>query len=352
MTETFNPEMLMLARESRGETQSSLSKESGIAQHRLSRLESGIAEARADELAQLASTLHYPTSFFCREGGLVAPGTDSFHHRQKHALTVADRKRNHAKLRLRRLELRELMRDVEIECRDGFRPMDLDDFNGNVEKLAETVRANWGLPPGPVLDLTGTIERSGGIVYHCEFDTNKLDAVSQLCSPLPALFFVNIDVPADRMRWNLAHELGHLLMHHDIHPNAETEANRFAAAFLMPRSDIIQELPASLDISMLLELKMRWKVAMSALVRRAKELGTITESHAASLFFRMSRRGWRTSEPGRFPIERPALLDSILALQRGEHGYTIDELAQRVSLHASEFARLYFPGEARVRLVR
>ena len=48
---------------------------------------------------------------------------------------------------------------------------------------------------------------------------------------------MNSDMPGDRHRFNLAHELGHALMHRHSTGECESEANRFAAEFLMPKEE-------------------------------------------------------------------------------------------------------------------
>ena len=49
----------------------------------------------------------------------------------------------------------------------------------------------------------------------------------------------------ERGRFDAAHELGHLVLHGEYQelnrPAAEQEANRLAAAFLMPRSSVLAQ---------------------------------------------------------------------------------------------------------------
>ncbi len=62
--------------------------------------------------------------------------------------------------------------------------------------------------------------------------------------------FLSTDKSGERGRFDAAHELGHLVLHGEHEdprredeisqrPCAEAEANRFAAAFLMPRSSVL-----------------------------------------------------------------------------------------------------------------
>ena len=69
--------------------------------------------------------------------------------------------------------------------------------------------------------------------------------MSQRIDGMPVLFFVNVDSPADRVRYTLAHELGHMVLHTtDLKDDAamEDEADEFAGAFLLPAEEIRPQL--------------------------------------------------------------------------------------------------------------
>ena len=71
-----------------------------------------------------------------------------------------------------------------------------------------------------------------------------VDAAHLWLAGLPPLFFVNENLPGDRLRWTLAHEVGHAVMHRNPTGDVEGEANRFASEFLMPRDQIAHQLDA------------------------------------------------------------------------------------------------------------
>ena len=51
------------------------------------------------------------------------------------------------------------------------------------------------------------------MVISVDFETPRIDAISRWMPGLPPLFFVNKDIPKDRYRYSLTHELGHVVMH-------------------------------------------------------------------------------------------------------------------------------------------
>ena len=90
---------------------------------------------------------------------------------------------------------------------------------------------------------------------------------------------------------------------------AEDQAHRFAAEFLAPAHHIEPQL-RRLNIGQLAPLKMQWKISMSSLVKRAKDLNTIDARQYKSLMVQLSQQGYRTREPVNLdpPVEHPSLL--------------------------------------------
>ena len=59
-------------------------------------------------------------------------------------------------------------------------------------------------------------------------------------------------------------------------------------------------------------VKATFGVSMQALTMRAFDLRLIDESHRASIYKQLSRRGWRTDEPVAVPKEQPILMPQIV----------------------------------------
>jgi Zn-dependent peptidase ImmA (M78 family) len=248
-------------------------------------------------------------------------------------------------MNLRRFHIERLLRSASIDTTFTFRAYDLQDFGGRAEEVAQLVRAEWKLPRGPVRNVTEAIESAGGVVVRCDFGTRKIDAISEWIVKCPPVFFVNSNssITGDRLRFNLAHELGHVVLHQSGGgPEMEDEANRFASEFLMPGSEIRSSLHR-LGLQKLASLKLYWKVSMQALVKRAYDLGTITESQQRYLFIQLSRAGYRLREPQELdiPIEAPSLLKMLVDTHSTELGYSAAEMSALLNLEHEEFCDLY-----------
>jgi Zn-dependent peptidase ImmA (M78 family) len=195
-----------------------------------------------------------------------------------------------------------------------------------IEIAAQSVRNLWGLRDRPVPDMTLALENAGIPVVNLEILSDKQDGFS-FTSLLLARVFVGINtynVSAARARYDIAHELGHVVLHRNLvapqqardpinHPILEQQAHRFAGAFLFPREQFLKESRiASLDY--FCALKKKWGVSIAAMIYRAHDLGLIDDAEKVGLYTSMARRGWRGSlrepfdRPEDMPLERPRML--------------------------------------------
>lgn len=116
---------------------------------------------------------------------------------------------------------------------------------------------------------------------------------------------MNSDMPDDRCRFSIAHELGHLMMDcRTVSPKEEEKlANRFAGAFLVPSEVAKQELGEKrkrLDIEELKLLKTKHGLSMLGWVHRAYDLDIIDKGHFNTLYKLFVSRGWRKTEPSAY----------------------------------------------------
>jgi Zn-dependent peptidase ImmA (M78 family) len=352
MIQPPNPEMLTLAREVRGVTQTELAEKSGIDQGRISRYEGGIKSIPQDELNTLADVLSFPIEFFFREGKRRGAETVEIFHRKRRTSSAMQEKRLDGYLNLRRFEVADLLKAIAQIAQYSIPQYDLDEFGGDIEEIAATVRAAWGMPAGPVDNLIQQLEAATCMIFSHDFETDKIDEITQWIEPTPPIILINSRAPAERIRFSLAHALGHLVMHHNQipYPKMEDEADQFASAFLMPSDDIRQELPP-VTIDHMLQLKPYWKVSMQALVRRARDIGVITDRRYTSLFQTLSRVGYRKKEPFPIPAEKPEQVSSLRDYYRNQLNYTIAELAKLVRLSEEDFRVWYFSDTAHLTLL-
>lgn len=209
----------------------------------------------------------------------------------------------------------------------------------DVEDVAVSLRQEWNLGLAPIENMTEVLEDKGvkvGLVEGgADFDGVRLWANSRI--PIIA---IKRGLPGDRQRFNLAHELGHLVLERIHGRGTEDAALRFAGALLAPASAVRFELGErrqTLDLYELHLLKHKYGLSVQAWIYRAKDLGIVSESAARRLGdFR--QRGWSRQEPGdQIPPEEPERMKRLVLRALAEDLISSSRAAELLGMPLSTF---------------
>lgn len=310
MNLSFNADMLQIARESQGFTQTQLAKQIKKSQSHIANIEQNKVQPDEDVVNSMAEVLDFPAGFFYQKGDMVGIGMSTFFYRKRASTRVKSLRLLQAEINIRVSHLRQLLNEVDIESPFDIPQLEIEEFN-SPEHVANIIRANWQQPMGPIKNLINLIEQAGGIVFQFDFPTPDIDAVSVKPPDLPPLFFINESKPPCRIRFSLAHELGHMVLHRYVTDSMEEEADRFASELLLPEKEIKPNL-RNVNLSSAANLKPYWRVSMAALIRRAKDLKAITPDAYSRQMKYLSMTGQRKHELVEIESESPQLLNSII----------------------------------------
>lgn len=301
-TSNFNCEIIRLAREATGQTQKQLAAKMGCTQGRLSKLEDGLLKPTEDDVRALSLHLDQPLDTFFLKG-TPRSATVSF-FRKAAGLPIKLLNQLEARMNLCRLRVETARRNTGLPSLPFFEPDRRHlDPRARGAVVARRIRELWEIPKGRINNVTQTLESSGVIVVHLDLGTKKLDGVSFWGETLPFIF-ANSTFPADRLRLTKAHELAHLLMHKQAHPDVEEEAWGFAMEFLVPKAEVASRYyPCTLDSLAL--LKQDYGVSMQALLKYGQDMGKINERYARYLWMQMGRFRMREPHEDAVPQETP-----------------------------------------------
>lgn len=368
MADALTPSMIALVREAKGWSQRELAAAAGISQAVISKLESGAADLTEERVARLATVLDCPPALLRRPTVLVDNANTCLHHRRRHSkLSAAATRRIEGLAHLTRVTVEGIFDGVSVRLETDISPSDIGRHTTpaadattikggpggavafdprRADSAAGYLREQWKLD-GPIENLVETLERHGILVVRRDLGNRAQDGVSSWPADLthPPIIVVNDDLPGDRMRFTLAHELAHLLLHRIPSEHTEREANRFAAEFLVPAEAISSELDGltTRHLARLATLKDQWGVSIGMLTQRARDIEAISERQFREFRLRLTRLGWDVNEPGNVPTETPTLLDKAIGLGRTDLGLSIDELAEMAYMTPAGFQRHYAP---------
>lgn len=196
-----------------------------------------------------------------------------------------------------------------------------------INRIAEQTR-RLILGSGTNQNLLLEIEKMGIVVYEQQLDMST-DAFS---------FWSNDETPyiilgdnkgiAVRRNFDIAHELGHLLLHRQVefdlltrdeYKDVEKEADWFAAHFLLPEKRFMEDfnqISKKSNPDYFVVLKEKWHVSIQAMAMRAYALKGLTDSQYRYFWSLINKKGFKKSEPLDNTIElpKPVKINSLMDL--------------------------------------
>jgi Zn-dependent peptidase ImmA (M78 family)/transcriptional regulator with XRE-family HTH domain len=332
----FDGARLTLARQLAGLRKSDLAQLLDMSPTAVAAWESGAKRPTAVTVARLALSLGVDPGFFAMRPDDVAALSATPHFRSLRSTTQLARDQAFAYGQLAVDIATSLEKHVEYPDPDvpsfpvPIDPGSLDEGDpragvGGPERAAQHVRDRWGMSAGPAPHLVRLLENHGVLVVFSPPQAASVDAYSFDSRLRPVVVLNPVKHDYYRQRFDVAHELGHLVMHTDAEPGGRTvedQANRFAAEFLMPATGIRGELPTTMNAAAwqaLARCKERWGISIQALLYRARRLGTLTEVSYRNAMATLTARGWRRTEPGLVTVlEQPSMLPRAVELLADE----------------------------------
>ena len=190
---------------------------------------------------------------------------------------------------------------------------------------------------GAIPNLLALLESHGIRIFFAGEIGNEVDAFSYWEPKTQCPYvFLTTSKSGERRRMDAAHELGHLVMHRnlDMGPSAtkeiEAEANRFASAFLMPKSTMLKYTPRGFSLRDAVAHKKQWKVSVAAFIFRSHDIGLLTDWQYHNLFKQLSAAGWRTDEPNAIIPEQSEVNKQVITL--------LSKMPQKLSTATNETA--------------
>jgi Zn-dependent peptidase ImmA (M78 family)/transcriptional regulator with XRE-family HTH domain len=341
------PERIREAREARGLTPEEFAELLNVSRQAVAQFETGQASPSGEVMAKIIGITAQPPLFFVTPRERARTGVPFWrslkrmeqHHRRRIARRLEWTRDIAAYvdrfIELPGVNLPKIEFDVEFATND------------EIELVAETLRDHWKLGRVRVRNLASVLEENGIILVHETVECPDMDAVSCWQGGRPFILSSAEINSGPRSTYNLAHELGHIVLHAGVEVSAENlsqiekQANRFAGAFLLPRETFSQEVLGT-SVSYFKSLKKRWGVAIAAMAYRCRDLKIFNENQFSYLMRQMNAQRIRKVEPldDAFPVEKPSLLAQSLRMIIEKGVQTREQLEAALSLNLSDVESL------------
>ncbi len=345
MEKFFAGASLRLARTFSGLTLEELAEQVGKSKQFIHKLETNVdkpTELLADQLASCLDV--YPEFFYEVKSDVISE--EQFHFRKLRTTKVAIKQKAIAKGEIfkRLIDFCDTRLDLP---KYGFIELPVSTLE-DIEGAAEELRQHFGLGSGPIQNITRVAENAGTFVTTFKDISGEVDALS-ISAARPIIVRNEDDKYACRLRFDIAHEIGHFVMHAGVQTGdrvTESEANRFGGAFLLPRSVFVKEFPVSssgrISWKSLSEIKLRWRVSKSAMLMRARQLELIDDYQLRGgiIALKNNSEAKKEVEDDSIEVERPVLLDKSIRLITRHYGMSLEDIGRELNLkvrYVSEF---------------
>lgn len=304
----FNGDRLKSARIYRGLTVAELAKELELQRQTVSSYENNkIINPDDNVIKKMSLILEFPEEYFLEKNSMECKVGSTYF---RSLLTTNKKYRNQQIQKMNFISVIYLYLNDYIE----FPSLNLPEIHEDtdIEEVAMILRNHWRLGERPIDDIIYTVEQNGILVTSYDTETSDIDAFSQMVKIGDNYIFLigysKNKGTAARIHFDVAHELGHMLLHEwseDIETlskeefrERENQANEFASAFLLPQDAFIRDIGNYADkLIYYRELKKKWKVSISAMIRRSYSLDLIDYNTYQNLMITMQKRGIKKHEP-------------------------------------------------------
>jgi Zn-dependent peptidase ImmA (M78 family) len=220
---------------------------------------------------------------------------------------------------------------------------------GDADRAAQYLREHWNLGIDPIPNLVELLEERGIKVLVVDSEENIDGLAAQVRrsrgEPVPVIV-IRRGVHGERQRFNLAHELGHMVM--DVQGDdkfREKAAHRFAGAFLMLAEALWSNVGrhrSSIGWSELFALKQLLGASVQAITYRCGDLGIFPPVLSQRLFREFSRLGYRSApnyEPNQLSEEKAGRFDRLCYRALAEGAISEPKTAELLNITVRELNR-------------
>ncbi len=344
--------MVVLAREYRGYSQKELADSLGITAGYLSKIELEVVPCTVEIAKNCAAILKLPVDFFTARESIL-PSMSYYRKRAK--TTKSSLLQANAEMNISRFGIERLLRSIELNVH-SVPSCDLETYN-TAKDVAKFLRELWKVPRGPIRDLYQLIEGQGIIIVECTFTTQEIDGRIMEATDGHQIIFLNKSFPMDRKRFTVAHELGHIIMHHFTNPSldrdTEKEANDFASEFLIPAEELERTVSGKITMDKLANLKRFYRVSMQAALVKLHKESKVSTSQFRRLWTEFGRLNIKKREPAELdpPKESAILFKRMIELYQDHLTYSDQEMESVLLLLRDEWKEKHFGHSPTIRLM-
>lgn len=339
------------ARIYRGKTQKELADELGVTKQAISKYEKSKSKLGTEVIAKLPKILGFPLSFFSKEYDYESEDKSIIYFRTKE-IRQRTKEQLGEKINILDEEIIGYLEQYIDFPKNNIPDFNYHNCNYDIEEIKDItlkIRELWNLKKDPIDNLSYVLQINGFLINKQYIEQNKTDGFSQAIGDKFYIFISANKECAVRSRFDLAHELGHLVLHRNIEIEEqgskyiERQADYFASELLYPSDVFIKEIQSlPLNFETFIMLKEKWKISIQAIIRKCRDLELISDDKYIYFQKKISYNKWRFKEPldDYIVAEEPRLIKDAIELLIENNIINKRDILMNIELDKEEIIKL------------
>jgi len=323
MTGQFNGERLKEARYYNSLSITQLSEELSVSKQMVSKYENNKSAPNLEAVFTMVRVLGFPKEFFFGKNKKKLENEGTFY---RSLMTSTKKQKSPSRMLINATSIyRDFLEDYVVF--PNTQNYNWEDYTP--KEAAHKLRALWKLNDEPITNMMNILEKHGFTIVFLPKNMEKVDAFGSYVFIDDNKYYIiaiKQDTSFFRQQFNLAHELGHRILHagiwdpEELNSNEyklmENQANEFAADFLLPQKPFIERMQNINNLHDIFKYKEYWYTAGAAILYRMKQLNLIDDNEYLKYQKQISYRGIRKNEPfdNEYPVKEPSLINQATEL--------------------------------------
>lgn len=319
----------------------------------------------SQDIEKICQVLNLPQSFFI-DDELEAVVEDEIFYRSGARIKASYKRQNQSNTKsakkinqyfMKRLDLPKFnlsLLELGSNLYEVNKNASIDDDMINSHEILNLVydlRSKWGLGIQPINNIVALCELQGIRVFQLPTEIHEVDALSFFDEENGCpIIFLNTFKSAERVRFDCAHELGHIMMHiyykeitkNRNYKSLEKEANLFASEFLMPEEAFRASCPRYLSLENMMSIKKIWRTSLKAVAYKAHKLGLISEWSYRTISSQINTLGYHINEPEETHRDESVMLPKIMQLLTSQPNFSKEQMFEELGFYEDDFNALTF----------
>lgn len=319
----------------------------------------------SQDIEKICQVLNLPQSFFI-DDELEAVVEDEIFYRSGARIKASYKRQNQSNTKsakkinqyfMKRLDLPKFnlsLLELGSNLYEVNKNTSIDDDMINSHEILNLVydlRSKWGLGIQPINNIVALCELQGIRVFQLPTEIHEVDALSFFDEENGCpIIFLNTFKSAERVRFDCAHELGHIMMHiyykkitkNRNYKSLEKEANLFASEFLMPEEAFRASCPRYLSLENMMSIKKIWRTSLKAVAYKAHKLGLISEWSYRTISSQINTLGYHINEPEETHRDESVMLPKIMQLLTSQPNFSKEQMFEELGFYEDDFNALTF----------